>query len=225
MNQDTTNETSLQSGSKPNQESDHTDGRTDTEVFGTEVFATEANLNLETETNLEAITGPPDTLPSTERAPEQAISFTEIQKQHIEKKIIKSTKGFFRSLKTNLIILSCFLLGSLLTLEGITTMRTVILIMAIIEFLVLAMDIRRARERFIDLPKLRLGLKLITRASFLDSLSRCLGFTLFYSVEMIDGFFYTLAFGPIAIASLIVISTNILKSCHVRSFFIFLGRN
>jgi len=163
--------------------------------IATEVLATEAPLN------------PLNGLPLTS---------DELKKrQKLEEKVIRSTKPFFQSLTTNLLVLSFFLIGAIFSISGAIDIRWVILFISPIDIFLMSLHVKKAKKKIDSRLKKKLFKKLFSDIPFLDSLSRCLACVLFFCVEWVHGFFYTLVLGPIGIATLIIFFKNLCKSCKV----------
>lgn len=162
----------------------------------TEVLPTEAALNQQTETSLPT---------------EDPI------RQKLEERIIRSTKGFFRSLNINLAFLSYFNIISIAAILNIIQFKYGILSLVPIEIIQIFTQYARMKKA-LEGNKSRkkiLG-NLLVNSEFLDSLSRCFASLLFFLAGIIPSFTYSLCFGPIAVCSLVVIIVNVIKCCKVN---------
>ena len=181
---------------KPEDVQIHENGLQTDPNLPTEILPTEAALN------------PVSGLPMTQE---------EIRKkQKLEEKTIRSTKPFFQSLISNLLVLSFFWLGTIFSIMGVISIRYVILLIDPLDILLMILIVKKIFKKIDSRLKKKILFKIFSDVPFLDSLSRCLASVLFFCVDWVNGFFYTLVLGPIALVTLIVFFKNICKSCKVN---------
>ena len=111
-------------------------------------------------------------------------------------------------LSINLVVLSIALIGILFIVNGVFALNSLVVALCPIDIgIVVYKLISLARDKEIKTKRALLQ-KLFFSSQILDSIARCISCILFFAVQYVEGFFYTLCLGPVLITSLVIVLKN-----------------
>jgi len=116
--------------------------------------------------------------------------------------------GFFKILYINLAFISLFILGTSFVVNGFIPFRVLIILSTPVDILIVLNKVISLKKDPEVKSKRQMIFGLLFSSQILDSMARCISCIIYFLVEYIDGFFYTLCLGPILITSLVIIVKN-----------------